>query len=140
MPASFKFDMASKRISVDTSAPALSTLFADLSTDTLYAVTGTSVQAMHGGAGGTGVWRSRVFKAPSGVPTGFAWLRLTGDLVSGAVVKLYADGGLVYTSPSITDGEPRRLPDRMARAWEVELTGAARVTSLVAADDTEALL
>jgi hypothetical protein len=136
----YKFDMASKRISKDTSITAPEALFADLETDTLYVVDGTAIKAMHGGAAIAGTWRSCVVKAPSGVPTGFAWLRANGLMGPGLVVKLYADGALVHTTPSLTNGEPRRLPDTMARAWEIELTGAARVTSLVVTDNTEDLL
>lgn len=140
MPQTYKFDMASKRISTDSTASAPGAVYSELLTDTLYAVIGTSITAMHAGALALGTWRSRLIKAQSGVPTGFAWIRLNGDLGAGAVVRLFADGALAYTTPTIASGEPLRLPARQARAWEVELSGLARVTSLVLADNTEALL
>lgn len=141
MPAIYKFDVASRRISTDDSTGSTpDALFSDLATDTLYAAIGTTVKAMHAGTASGSVWRSRVVKAPSGVPTGFAWLRLNGLMAGGSVVKLYADGVLAYTTPTILDNEPRRLPDLMARAWEIELSGTDRITSLVVSDSTEALL
>lgn len=141
MPAIYKFDVASRSISTDDSAAsAPGALFADLSTDTLYAVIGTAVRPMHGGVASGSIWRSRMVKAPSGVPTGFAWLRLNGLMSGGSVVKLYADGVLAYTTPTILNNDPRRLPDLMARAWEIELSGTDRITSLVVSDSTEALL
>lgn len=141
MPAIYKFDVASKSISKDDSAGATpDALFADLSTDTLYAVIGTAVLPMHGGSLAGSVWRSRVVKAPSGVSTGFAWLRLNGEMGAGSVVKLFADGALVYTTPTILNNEPLRVPDRMARAWEIELSGTDRITSMVLSDTTEGLL
>lgn len=141
MPATYKFDIAGKRISTDTSmAGTPDALFADLATDTLYAAVGTEVQPMHGGVLAAATWRSRVIKDPFGLPTGFSWLRMNGALSAGAVVKLFADGALVYTTPTISNGEPRRLPAIMARAWEVEVSGTARVTSLVMSDTTEGLL
>lgn len=141
MATIYKFDVASKSISTDDSAGAVpDALFADLSTDTLYAAIGTAVKAMHAGTPAGSVWRSRKVKAPSGVFTGFAWLRLNGQMGAGSVVKLYADGVLTYTTPTITSNEPERLPDTMARAWEIELSGSDRITSMVVSDSTEGLL
>lgn len=140
MPDTFRFDLTAKRISKDANIGAPVALFADLETDTLYAVEGTSIKAVHGGASSGGTWKSRVFKEPSGVYSGFAWGRLTGDLTAGVVLKLYADGALAYTTPTITLGEPFRLPGIEARAWTVELLGTARVASLVVADSAEALI
>ena len=140
MAAIYKFDVASKRISTDGSGATPDALFADLSTDTLYVGTGTTVKAMHAGTPAGSVWRSRMVKAPSGVPTGFAWLRVNGEFGAGSVVKLFADGTLAYTTPTITSNEPLRLPDTMARAWEIEVTGADRITSMVLSDTTEGLL
>jgi len=141
MPTIYKFDVASKRISTDNSSGTQpSALYADLSTDTLYAAIGTTVKPMHGGALAGSVWRSKVVKAASGVPTGFAWVRLNGEMGAGSVVKLFADGALIYTTPTILNNEPQRLPDKMARAWEIELSGTDRITSLVVSDSTEGLL
>lgn len=141
MPAIYKFDVASKGISKDDSGGVTpDALFADLSTDTLYAAISTDVKPMHGGAAVGSKWRSRVVKAPSGVPTGFAWIRLNGEMGAGSVVKLYADGVLTYTTPTITSNDPLRLPDTMARAWEIELSGTDRITSMVVSDSTEGLL
>lgn len=139
MSTTFKFDLAGNKISVET-VPALpEAFFADLTTDTLYVSQAGVVKPVQGGSTATATWRGKVVKAPSGVPTGFSWIRANGALSTGVVVKLYADGALVYTTPALK-GEPARLPSRMARAWEVELIGTERVTSLVLADSTESLL
>lgn len=141
MATIYKFDVASKGISTDDSAGAMpDALFADLSSDTLYAAIGTAVKPMYAGTPAGSIWRSRVVKAPSGVPTGFAWIRLNGEMDAGSVVKLFADGVLTYTTPTIMSNEPERLPDTMARAWEIELSGSDRITSLVVSDSTEGLL
>lgn len=140
MPDTFRFDLEAKRISTDANLGAPVALFSDLSTDTVYAVEGTTIKAVHGGASTTGTWRSRVFKEPSGAYTGFAWGRLTGELSAGVALKLYADGAMIYTTPTITSGEPFRLPPREASAWAVEVLGTARVASLVLADSAEGLL
>lgn len=139
MPTIYKFDVAGKQISTETAPSAPDALYADLKTDTLYASQGGTVKPVNGGTVNTAVWRSKVIKAPSGVPTGFSWIRANGALASGVTVKLYANGVLVYTTPPLT-GEPQRLPARMARSWEIEMTGAERVTTLVLSDNTEGLL
>lgn len=115
-------------------------LHRDLLSDTLYGVNGAAIVAVNAGAGDSGVWRSGIVRVPGGIPTGFAWARLQGVFVDGAVLKLYADGVLVYTTPTIMNSDPVRLPDLMARSWEIELSSKDRITSLVVTDDTEALL
>ena len=59
MPDTFRFDLEAKRISTDANLGAPVALFSDLSTDTVYAVEGTTIKAVHGGASTTGTWRSR---------------------------------------------------------------------------------
>jgi hypothetical protein len=139
MPTIYKFDVAGRQISTESTPTAPDGMFLDVRTDTLYASEGGAVKPMASGSVNTAVWRSKVVKAASGVPTGFSWIRANGPLSAGVVVKLYADGALIYTTPPLK-GEPARLPPRMARAWEIEMSGNERVTTLVLADNTESLL
>jgi len=113
---------------------------ADLKTDTLYVVSGAAIAPVATGAPDEGTWRSKKFKAANGVPVGFAWVRVTGQLSQGVTLRFYADGALVHTKTSIKTSEPLRMPPIQAVAWEVEMVSKDRVTAVVLTDSTEELL
>lgn len=136
----YRFDVASKGISTDTGLSTPSAVFVDLATDTLYLCEGSSIRPMHAAPPMAGLWRSRLFKVASGAMTGFAWAQVKGRLSSGVVLRLYADGQLIYTTPPMLTGEPERLPAVEARSWEVEVASSDRITSVVIADSLERLL
>lgn len=126
----WRFDLESKRISTDTVPTSGTAAYSDLLTDTLYVVSGATVLGMHMGAKSVGKWRGKPIKLPSGNHLGFAWLRLNGALSEGAVVRLYADGSLFYTTPPIVKRDPVRLPAGRFRSWEIELESKDRITSV----------
>lgn len=143
MPSCLRFDLASKRISTDetlAAAGAPGGFHADLRTDTLYVVSGTAIRPAHAGPAVAATWRSKLFKIPSGARQGFAWARLKGVFVAGVTLNFYADGLLRHTKSNVMTLDPIRMPALEARAWEVEVVGADRVTELVLADSEEALL
>lgn len=127
------FDLQSKRI---TRRPAAlgATAYTDLLTDALYSVTGTSVVPINSGAVLTGLWRSPRFVLDAYY--GFAWLRLTGTITAGAVVRLYADGVLFYTTPTILSADPVRLPPGRFKRVELELESTDRITAMTITSTT----
>lgn len=138
-----RFDLASKRMSSDETLAAQGApggLYSDLRTDTLYVASGTAIRPAHASQAVPAVWRSKVFKIPSGARQGFAWMRLRGTFASGMTVRVYADGVLQHTKLAVKSLEPMRMPAHEARAWEVELVGADHVTGVWLVDSTEELL
>lgn len=130
------FDLESKRI---TRRPAAlgATAYTDLLTDTLYSVAETSVVPINSGALLTGKWRSPRFVLDAYY--GFAWLRLTGNFSTGAVVRLYVDGALFYTTPTILSNDPQRLPPGKHKRIELELESTDRITEMVITSTTDEL-
>ena len=135
----FCFDLIAKRLSTQSISTGPVAATKDLLTDQAYVVDGEDVRPVLSGPLDPGTWKSRIFGGGGELPS-FAWARLTGDLATGATIKLFADGALYYTTPALTTGEPVRLPAQRARELEVELTGMARVTALILASSAEDLL
>ena len=131
MATHIAFDLVSKRITTAT-AGAATCLYTDLLTDTLYAAVSTTVLPQRASAADhqTAVFRSA--KAVLADQRSFACLRLEGP-ISSAVVRIYADGVLAYTTPSITTQAAVRIPAIRAREWEFEIESAGRVTAIVLA-------
>lgn len=127
-------DLESKRISTRPSTLGV-TAYTDLPTDTLYSVVGTSVIPINSGAVLTGLWRSPRFVLDAYY--GFAWVRLTGTINTGAVVRLYQDSVLFYTTPTILSNDPIRLPAGKSKRIELELESADRITEMKITSTTE---
>lgn len=105
-------------------------------TDSLYAVRGAGVVAMHRGPVQTAVWRSRAYVYPA--PVTFSWIKVRGVLASGATVKLYADGALAQTL-TVNSREPHRVRPTRGRRWEVEVVSTDRITGVDLAQASEEL-
>lgn len=118
-------------------AGAETALYQDLRTDTLYKVIGTTVLPLFEAAHQLATYRTGVFVLDA--QPSFAWLRLEGPVVS-AVAKVYGDGALAYTTPTITGNTPVRLPAKRFREWEVEVISDGRVTDVTLASSTAELL
>lgn len=74
-------------------------------------------------------WRSKVFDL--GFSTSFSCIRVEGSELSdpsGFACRVYADGALIRTITSLNTAE--RLPDTRGQRWEVEVEGAAEITSI----------
>lgn len=117
-------------------SPGWTALHNDLRTDTLYAAVGTSLLPQRTGAAQSAVWRSRKIVL-DGQPS-FALLLLEGPFTS-AVARLYGDGALFYTTPTITQSLPVPLPARRFREFELELELAGRLTRALLAGDSREL-
>lgn len=95
----------------------------DQLSDTLFAVVGTEIVPYRKGASKTGIWRSKVFIADN--HPAYAWGRIEGEYP--AILRLYGDSNLVYTTPSITSGDPFRLPAGRYREFQIEVESASPV-------------
>lgn len=136
----YKFDILAKRISKDTEAVTPIAVFSDASTGKAYFAVSGDVKPVAGGAVRTAKWKSKKFRLQSSDRFGFAWGRISGTINLGAIVRVYAEGNLVYTTPTILDGNPFRMPPDMARNWEIEVESADRLTSVTLARETKDLL
>lgn len=117
----------------------ISSTFTDLATDTLYVVDDDEVLPWFSGDNElTGTWRSKVIVRND--QPGFGWLRVNADdLTAGVIVRIYGDGALHYTSPSLTSREPVRMPSGRYREWEIEVESTARVNDVVLASSAAEL-
>jgi hypothetical protein len=123
----YRFDILSKRIS-DAALPAATAAMPDLLMDRLYVTDGTAVKGAVSGSVAAGTWRSRRYQFPAA--TSFGWGRLEGPAPTGAVVRLYGDGVLVYTTPTITSLEPFRVRAIRAKRWEIEVESVDRIVGI----------
>jgi hypothetical protein len=114
-----------------------SALYRDTVTDTLYVATGEQIKAIGAGDDArTGLWRSKLIVLPDEV--NFSWVQADSEYEAPITVRTYQDGVLTDTTV-LEDKEPQRLPDGLAREWEVEVESTARITSLTLASNTEEL-
>jgi hypothetical protein len=131
----YRFDMLSKSLSkLEVAASAARH---EIKPDSLFVVSGTELKALGGGAVQAGTWRSRRFASP--YANGFGWFKLGGSPAA-TVCRFYVDGVLRYTTPTVADREPRRLPAVAGRWWEVEVEGVDRITSVSLAESSEELV
>lgn len=138
MPASLlAVDLLKMRIGKGAAPAGWTGLHTDLRTDTLYAASGTTVLPQFAAANQTATWRSGRYVLDS--QQSMAVLMLEGPF-SSAVARLYGDGTLYHTTPSITSNRPVRLPARRFRELELEIEAAGRVTRAVLAASLEEAL
>lgn len=115
-----------------------SAVFVDLLTDTLYAATGDQVRPFFGAATArTARWRSPRFLSRR-FPM-FGWAKVNGRLTAPVVLRIYADGVLLYTTPAITTRDPVRLPAARCAHWEIEVESAGELSSVLLAATAEEL-
>ncbi len=115
-----------------------SAVYTDLPADTMYVVTGDQVRPWVGGSGKrTGVWKTPKIRTRSYPP--FGWLRLNGPMDASAVVRVYGDQQLIYTTPSISARDPVRLPAGRYAMLEFEIESTGAFTSVTLATTAEEL-
>lgn len=118
------------------SATAVTALYADHRTDTLYMAQGTNIVRFDAGSALAYTWRSKTFRAP------FAMNFSKGQLVAASypvTMKLYGDGVLRFTK-SVTDGNLFHLPGGYRSLdYQLEIAGTADVTQVSIATSAEEL-
>jgi hypothetical protein len=118
-------------------APAWTTLYSDLRTDTLYGAVGTTVLPQLTGTHQAGVWRSRRYVLNA--QPSLALMLLEGPFTA-AVARLYRDGALYYTTPTIAANVPVPLPATRFREIELEVESDDRITRAVLASSMSELV
>ncbi|PNW65545.1 UNVERIFIED_CONTAM: hypothetical protein BEN50_22400, partial [Euhalothece sp. KZN 001] len=74
-------------------------------------------------------WRSRRYEMPQPTTFGALWVETApGDTVT---ARVYANDALIATVTA--DGDIKRLPDGLAKAWEIEIEGTGMVTAITIA-------
>jgi hypothetical protein len=111
--------------------------YTDLTTDTLYIAGPAGITALFDASAEnlTGIWRSKVIVLD--FQPSFSWAIVEGDYP--ATVRLYGDGVLFYTTPTITSRAPFRLPPGRFREWEMEVESNGRVTAVNVANSLSEL-
>lgn len=108
-------------------ATAITALYADARSDTLYLAQGTDIVRFNAGSALTYTWRSKLFRAPFALNFGKAQVVATSYPVT---FRLYGDGVLRHTK-SVTDNNLFHLPSGYrALDYEIEVTGTSRVTQI----------
>jgi hypothetical protein len=115
-----------------------SAFYSDRRTDTLFAVSGTSISALFSGATHrTGLWRSKLIVIPRQLP--MAWLVVESDFTEGPVtVRWYGDGALRHTV-TLTSRTPVRLPPGRYIEHALEIESQSRWNAITIASSTEEL-
>lgn len=123
--------VAKKLVTLDLTASAF---FVDKITDTLFAASGTTLKALFNGTGKrTAVYKTGIINVGKATP--MAWLQVFSDFSASVEVKWYGDGVLRHTA-TVTSIEPVRLPSGRYTEHQIEITSAARITSLVVCGST----
>lgn len=116
------------------SATAVTALYADHRSDTLYMAQGTNIIRFDAGSALTYTWRSKTFRAPFAMNFGKAQLVASAYPVT---MKLYGDGVLRFTK-SVADGNLFNLPSGYrALDYQIEVSGSADVTQVSIATSAE---
>lgn len=110
--------------------PILAT-YVNPATDTMFVLRDFDICQFEAGAKDTVVWRSREYVF-NDYPS-FGWVRLNGSFSTGAVVRVYRDRVLFYTTPTIMSKEPVRLPAGKGKRWAFEIESADLITSFAVA-------
>ena len=116
----------------------MSAAFTDHSADVAYVLIGGEIMAISNGQAQEAKWRSRKFAFP--YATGFGWAQVSARYSSGVVLRLYLDGALAYTTPTLMSAKPVRLPAVVGRHVEIEIESADRVTGVAVSNVQAELL
>lgn len=115
---------------------AVTALYADIRSDTLYMAQGSNIVRFDAGSNLTYTWRSKLQRMPFPLNMGRAQVLAAGYPVT---FKLYADGALKHTQ-TVAGADVFKLPSGYrALDYQIELTGSADVTQVSIAAVTEEL-
>ena len=113
---------------------AVTALFTDPRTDTLYLAKGTSIVRHNSGSALTFTWRSKTYRMP--FPINIAVGQVVADAYP-VTLKVYADGQL-KTTKTVLDNNVFRLKGGFrAMDWEMELVGNSKITQATIASSVE---
>jgi hypothetical protein len=116
-----------------------SAVWVDKLNDLMYLARGSDIlECFTGGAGRAGRWRTGIATQPRQQP--LAWAKVYGqqDAAHPITLRLWGDGVLQHTA-TFNDLQPQRLPPGRWIEHQVEIQGAARVTSVVLCSTSEEL-
>ena len=130
---SFVFDMTSKQFTL--SSVTASAGYQSLRNDKLYLHLSGAVRPWGEGSNLNYTWKSKKFTLPQ--PLGLACAQVEAEAYP-VTAKIYADGALIHTQ-TVADRFPFRLPPRVARDWEIELTGTNEVFAAAIAHSPQEL-
>ena len=109
---------------VDLPGLAIQAMYRDTVGDALYLCVGNAIHKFRGGDPMPFVWKSQEIVTPL---TDFVAARVTGSYP--VTFKLYKDYELRMTK-EVNSDEPFKLPGRIARMWEVEVSGTGEVLGI----------
>jgi len=104
--------------------------FQDVQRDKLFlAFADSSLSVWYEGAPKPYIWRSKVFTMPQ--VTGFSCAQVEAETYP-LTLEVFADGQLIYTH-EVPSRNPFRLPAKVGRDWEVQISGTSQVFSVALA-------
>lgn len=107
------------------SASAITAMYHDARTDTLYLAQGTNILRWDAGSNLPYIWKSKVFR--TGFPLNFSVGQVVSDTYP-VVMKIYADG-VLRQAKTVTDSNIFRLVSGFrAFDWQFELNGTGKLT------------
>lgn len=113
---------------------AVTAMFTDPRTDTLYLAKGTNIVRHNNGSALTFTWRSKTYRMP--FPINIAVGQIVADAYP-VTLKVYADGQL-KTTKTVLDNNVFRLKSGFrAMDWEMELVGNSKITQATIASSVE---
>lgn len=132
---SFIFDTISNSFVLSTSTTNPTATFQSLRNDKLYVAVAGNIKEWDAGSNLTYTWRSKIF--PMTKPLSMSCAQVEAEAYP-VTAKIYADGALLHTQ-TVADRNPFRLPVKVARDWEVELSGTNEVFTFAMAQSMEEL-
>lgn len=133
---SFIFDTISNAFVLSTSTDNPDATFQSLRNDKLYVAIDGNVKEWDAGSNLTYTWRSKIF--PMAKPISMACAQVEAEDYP-VTAKIYADGTLLHTQ-TVNDRNPFRLPAKVARDWEVELSSDNEVFTFAMAQSMQELM
>lgn len=132
---SFIFDTISNSFVLSTSTTNPTATFQSLRNDKLYVAVAGNIKEWDAGSNLTYTWRSKIF--PMTKPLSMSCAQVEAEAYP-ITAKIYADGTLLHTQ-TVANRNPFRLPVKVARDWEVELSGTNEVFTFAMAQSMEEL-
>lgn len=116
------------------SGVAITAMYNDARTDTLYLAQGTNIVRWDAGSNLPYIWRSKIFRTP--FPMNFAFGQVVADTYP-VTMNVYADG-VLRQAKTVTDNNAFRLVSGFRGFdWQIELRGTGRLTQAMISTSME---